>query len=296
MISSPVFESRFPVGSSASRMLGWLTRARATATRWRCPPDSSAGRWSLRSPSPTASSAADGALAPFLGRHAGVDQRQLDVVQGAGAREQVERLEDEADLLVADPGQLGVGQVRHALPVEPVLARRGRVEAADHVHQRALAGPGRPHDRDEFVAVDVEVDAAQRLDHFGAEHVVARQRPVRMTGPSSAVGSALRPAAGAWRAAAVTARAPRTPRAGPGRSGSCTAPGPGPPRPGWSRHFGGQHVHDGRCAEPVALALHPQVLLRGGHRVRETSICWPAASSAVSACVRLASSDSRASR
>src|SRR2546425_3083708 len=57
MISSPVAESRFPVGSSASRMEGTFTSARAIATRWRWPPDSSLGRWSMRSPSPTRSSA-----------------------------------------------------------------------------------------------------------------------------------------------------------------------------------------------------------------------------------------------
>ena len=43
MISTPVFESRFPVGSSASRIDGLFTSARAIATRWRWPPDSSFG-------------------------------------------------------------------------------------------------------------------------------------------------------------------------------------------------------------------------------------------------------------
>jgi len=43
MISVPVFESRFPVGSSASRMEGFVDQARATATRWRWPPESSLG-------------------------------------------------------------------------------------------------------------------------------------------------------------------------------------------------------------------------------------------------------------
>ena len=43
MISSPVFESRLPVGSSASTMEGEFTSARAIATRCRCPPDSSLG-------------------------------------------------------------------------------------------------------------------------------------------------------------------------------------------------------------------------------------------------------------
>src|SRR6266568_4932357 len=57
MISSPVAESRFPVGSSASRMLGTFTSARAIATRWRWPPDSSYGLSYIRSVSPTRASA-----------------------------------------------------------------------------------------------------------------------------------------------------------------------------------------------------------------------------------------------
>ena len=40
----PVAWSRLPVGSSASTMAGWPTKARAMATRWRCPPESWVGR------------------------------------------------------------------------------------------------------------------------------------------------------------------------------------------------------------------------------------------------------------
>src|SRR5258708_40149608 len=43
MISSPVFESRLPVGSSAKMIDGLFTSARAIATRWRWPPDNSLG-------------------------------------------------------------------------------------------------------------------------------------------------------------------------------------------------------------------------------------------------------------
>src|SRR5208283_1667594 len=56
MISSPVLESRFPVGSSARMMEGWLTRARAMATRWRWPPESSLGLCVMREPRLTDSS------------------------------------------------------------------------------------------------------------------------------------------------------------------------------------------------------------------------------------------------
>ena len=55
-MSSATFESRFPVGSSASRMKGSLTSARAIATRCCSPPESWDGRWSALSESPTAAS------------------------------------------------------------------------------------------------------------------------------------------------------------------------------------------------------------------------------------------------
>src|SRR6478672_10406341 len=64
-------------------------------------------------------------LRPLLALGAGesgVDQRQLDVVQGVGAREQVEGLEDEADLLVADAGELGVVELLDGGVVQDVAA------------------------------------------------------------------------------------------------------------------------------------------------------------------------------
>ena len=56
----------------------------------------------------------------ILGRHAGIHQRQFDVVQRAGARQQVEGLEDEADLFVADARQLVVVHLAHLLFVQQV--------------------------------------------------------------------------------------------------------------------------------------------------------------------------------
>src|SRR6266545_1172771 len=54
--SLPARESRLPVGSSAMRIAGSPTSARAMATRCRSPPDSSSGRWPMRSASPSRSS------------------------------------------------------------------------------------------------------------------------------------------------------------------------------------------------------------------------------------------------
>ncbi len=60
----------------------------------------------------------------------------------ARAREEVEGLEDEADLLVADTGEFVVVELGDVVAVEPVFALRGRVKAADEVHQRGFAGSG----------------------------------------------------------------------------------------------------------------------------------------------------------
>ena len=92
---------------------------------------------------------------------AAVHEGQLDVLDGVEAREEVERLEDEADVLVADRGELVVGQLADVLARQLVRAGVGDVEAAEHVHQRRLARTRRAHDRDEFAGVDIEVDAGE---------------------------------------------------------------------------------------------------------------------------------------
>ncbi len=61
-------------------------------------------------------------------------------MEGSGAGEQIEGLKDEADLLVADAGELVVVQLADQLAVEPVFALGRGVKAADEVHERGLAG------------------------------------------------------------------------------------------------------------------------------------------------------------
>ncbi len=125
MISTPVLESRFPVGSSARMMEGLLTRARAMATRWRWPPESSLGLCIMRASRLTAVEGVFGARDALVGGRAVVDEGQLDVMQRGGAGEQVEGLEDEADFLVANAGELVVIELGDVVAVEPVLAAGG---------------------------------------------------------------------------------------------------------------------------------------------------------------------------
>ncbi len=173
MISSPVAESRLPVGSSASRIDGSITSARAIATRWRWPPDSSFGLCVMRSVRSTRSIARLASSMRFSFGIARVDERQLDVVQRRRARQQVEGLEHEADLAVADRGELVVVHLRDDLAAQHVAALARRVEAADQVHQRRLARSGGAHHRDVLARLDLEAHAAQRVDLLGAHLVGA---------------------------------------------------------------------------------------------------------------------------
>ena len=170
MTSSPICESRLPVGSSASRMRGRPTMARAMATRCCWPPESCDGKWWMRALRPTRSSAASASLRRSRVRHPAVEQRNLHVVEHAQVGDQVEGLEDEADLLVADRGERAIAIAGDRRPVDLHRAPGRRVEQPDQVEQRALAAAGRPHDRDELPFADVEVDVGERhrLDAIGA--------------------------------------------------------------------------------------------------------------------------------
>src|SRR5262249_37723195 len=115
-----------------------------------------------------------GAPLALRARDAGVHERELDVRERVRARQEVERLEHEADPAVPHARELVVLHARHELAVQPVLAGAGRIETADEVHQRRLPRARRAHDRDVLVAADSDVHAAERVDDFAAHVVVAR--------------------------------------------------------------------------------------------------------------------------
>ena len=70
---------------------------------------------------------------PVLPRGPGIEHGKLDVLEGARPGEKVEALEDEADLLGADGGQLIAGKAGDFLAGEAVGpgGRRGRGSRAD---------------------------------------------------------------------------------------------------------------------------------------------------------------------
>src|SRR2546423_10085193 len=110
---------------------------------------------------------------------AGDRQREHDVLLRRQHREQVEELEDEADVLTPELRQLRVVQLRDVRAVDVDVARGRAVEPGEQVHQGRLAGAGRPHHRRQLLARDVEIDATQRVDGRVALAVTAAERASR---------------------------------------------------------------------------------------------------------------------
>jgi hypothetical protein len=77
-----------------------------------------------------------------------VDQRRQQHVLGRGqGGQQVEELEDEAEDLAAQLGQLAVAEVVEAATGDRRRAPVRPIQRAEDVQQRALPRAGRPHDR-----------------------------------------------------------------------------------------------------------------------------------------------------
>jgi hypothetical protein len=86
---------------------------------------------------------------------------QGDVLGRGQRRDQVEGLEDEADLVPAQPGEAGVIQPADVLAAHEGLPRRRAVEARHAVHERRLARARRAHHGGEPGPVDGHVDAIE---------------------------------------------------------------------------------------------------------------------------------------
>ena len=97
-------------------------------------------------------------------RHTLIDQGQLHIFIGGEGGDQVIALEDEADLLVADVGQLAVRAVGDVLTVQGVVPIGGDVQTAQNVHQGGLARAGGADDSHELPPADGQGYAVQGAD------------------------------------------------------------------------------------------------------------------------------------
>jgi hypothetical protein len=100
-----------------------------------------------------------------------IQQRHLDVLHRRRPRQQIEALEDEPDLRIANVRQLIARQLRDIAPVQHERARRRTIETAEDVHHRRFPRSRRPRDRDKLSRLDLERDPAQRMHGVLAERV-----------------------------------------------------------------------------------------------------------------------------
>src|SRR5688500_12087060 len=86
--------------------------------------------------------------------------------------EQVEALEDEAQLAVPDLRPLRFRQPPDLFAVQQVLAAAGGIEAAEDIHEGGLARTGRPHHGDVVAGIDPQADAPKRVDRLAGHAVL----------------------------------------------------------------------------------------------------------------------------
>ena len=100
-------------------------------------------------------------------------ERQEDVLLRGEHRQQVEELEDEADVVAAQRGQPGVIEAGDLDVADPHLPLVGLVEPGQDVHERGLARARRAHDGRQPLRPHVEIYAAQGVDRGVSLAVVA---------------------------------------------------------------------------------------------------------------------------
>ena len=177
-----------PNGSSISISGGSAASARATPTRWRCPPESCAGyrpAISCGRPIRSSSSAHARRRAPLVPAEQPRDGR--DVLADRAVREQADLLDHVADLAP----QLDLVAVAHAAAADEDVAVGDVDHPVDHPHRGRLAAAGRPDEHADLAGRDLErqvvdgrpVGAGVALRR--ARGTPARRRHGRRTAPRS---------------------------------------------------------------------------------------------------------------
>jgi hypothetical protein len=105
-------------------------------------------------------------------RHVGIEQGQLDIVEAIGPRQEIEGLEDEADLLVPYVGKLVVIEFADLVSVEMVFAPARPVETAYEIHEGRFARTRWADDRQELARLDFEIDLPEGVNHGFAHFIV----------------------------------------------------------------------------------------------------------------------------
>ena len=171
-ICSRVSASSAPNGSSnSSSGASWIS-ARAIATRWRMPPDSSCGKRSTKSASPTCASSRNA-----RSRYArGLRPRSSTCTSTLSS---TFRQSSSTGLWNTMPTSV-CGRSTSRPPTRASPGAR-QVQARDDPQQRALAAARRADDREEFAFADRKVDRVERM-RFARRRAVAASIGLRDAG------------------------------------------------------------------------------------------------------------------
>ncbi len=96
-------------------------------------------------------------------------QGNFDVFLRGQGRDQVEGLEDHANLAVAHHCQFAFAHARDIDAVDQHLPGGWIVETGDDAQQGTFAGTGRPHDGDKLAAQNLKTDALEDIDALATE-------------------------------------------------------------------------------------------------------------------------------
>src|SRR5450432_1647545 len=103
------------------------------------------------------------ALLALTALHAAIRERQLHILVDGEIADQVERLEDESDLPIANPRSFGRTQLSNRLAIEQIRAIRWRVEQPEDGEQRGLPASRRAGDREIATALHFEMNSRERV-------------------------------------------------------------------------------------------------------------------------------------
>ena len=104
--------------------------------------------------------------------HARDGERELDVFEHRLVRDEVIRLEDEADAVVAVDVPIAVAVLLGGLALNDEVARGVVVEAADDVEEGRLAAAALAEDADELALTELEADPLESGDRAGSHLVI----------------------------------------------------------------------------------------------------------------------------
>ena len=100
-----------------------------------------------------------------------IEEGERHIVEGARPRQQVEGLEDEADLLVAVGGELVGAEPAELAALDFERAAGRRVERADQIHEGRFARARGAGHREILAARHLDADALQSADDAAAESI-----------------------------------------------------------------------------------------------------------------------------